>query len=74
MAQPRTIEATLGTAKEAVEDVAMQVIVPRRIKHAFGVGAESEGATQRTFVLRGLKAFGFEVGESDMFDRRNAKR
>ena len=74
MAQPRTIAATLQTAKEADEDVAMQVIVPRRIKHVFGVGAGSEGATQRTFVLRALKAFGFGVDESGMFDRRNAKR
>lgn len=73
MARLRKVATTPGRATDSDDDVALQVMVPRRIKHALGVRAASESTTQRTIVLRALKALGFEVGENDMCDRRKAK-
>jgi len=73
MIQPRKIATAPGRVTGSDDDVALQVMVPRRIKHALGVKAASEGTTQRTIVLRALKAFGFEVGENEICDRRKAK-
>jgi len=73
MAQPRKIATAPGRVTGSNDDVALQVMVFRRIKHALGIKAASESTTQRTIVLRALKAFGFEVGKNEICDRRKAK-
>lgn len=62
-----------STSRPAKDDVALQVMVPPRLKKALGVRAAREGTTQRTIVLKALRAAGFEVAEEEMCDRRKVR-
>jgi hypothetical protein len=64
-----------GTSNQAGEskDVALQVMVPERIKREVSVLAAQEGTTQRTIILRALKSIGLIVQDGEMCDRRKAR-
>lgn len=51
----------------------MQVMVPARIKREVTLRAAKEGSTQRTIILRALRAIGFKVDDADLFDKRKAR-
>lgn len=55
------------------KDVALQVMVPERIKREVSVLAAQEGTTQRTIILRALKSIGLIVQDGEMCDRRKAR-
>lgn len=55
------------------KEVALQVMVPARIKREVSVRAAQEGITQRTIILRALKAIGFVVNDDELFDKRKIR-
>jgi len=48
-------------------------MVPARIKREVSVRAAQEGTTQRTIILRALKAIGFVVNDDEMCDKRKVR-
>jgi hypothetical protein len=55
------------------KDVSLQVMVPLRIKREVSLRAAQEGATQRTVILRALKAIGFVVKDNELCDKRKQR-
>lgn len=53
--------------------VPLQVMVPARIKREVSLRAAQEGTTQRTIILRGLKAIGVMVKKDKLCDRRKLR-
>lgn len=62
-----------GTDARRGNDVSLQVMVPARIKREVSVRAAQEGTTQRTIILRALKAIGVMVKEAELCDRRKVR-
>jgi len=58
---------------ESDRDVALQVMIPPDVKRELNVRAAKEGMTQRTVVLLALRAFGFEIPDDDLYDRRKSR-
>lgn len=54
-------------------DVSLQVMVPARIKREVSLRAAQDGITQRTIILRALKAIGFMVKDDELRDRRKVR-
>lgn len=54
-------------------DVALQVMLPPHVKHEIGVRAAMEGTTQRTIILRALRASGFRIADAELQDRRKPR-
>lgn len=54
-------------------DVSLQVMVPARIKREVSLQAAQEGTTQRTIILRALKAVGIMVKDEELRDRRKVR-
>lgn len=72
----------VGSAKKAVvhvdrsagdKEASLQVMVPTRIKREVSVRAAQEGTTQRTIILRALKAIGFVVNDDELYDKRKIR-
>lgn len=57
----------------AGKDVSLQVMVPMHIKREVSLRAAQEGATQRTVILRALKAIGFVVKDDELCDKRKQR-
>ncbi|TPQ43989.1 hypothetical protein C2U71_17705 [Burkholderia ubonensis] len=55
------------------QEIALQVMVPARIKRAVSVRAAQEGTTQRTIILSALKAVGFVVSDDELCDKRKVR-
>lgn len=53
--------------------VPLQVMVPARIKREVSLRAAQEGTTQRTIILRALKAIGVVVKDDELCDRRKLR-
>lgn len=51
-------------------DVALQIEVPERVRTSLRVRAAQDGETIRMCVLRALRAYGIDVDEEDLVDRR----
>ena len=51
-------------------DVALQIEVPERVRTSLRVRAAQDGETIRMCVLRALRAYGIEVEDQDLVDRR----
>jgi len=70
MAGRRVKEAVASSRRNDQDiDVALQVMVPERLKREISVKAAKEGTTNRSIVLSALRAAGFEVSDEDMCDR-----
>ena len=57
-----------------VDEVPLQVTVPRRVKRALDVRAAQTGQTKRSIVLEGLRQIGLEVSDDEVTGRRGARR
>ncbi len=51
-------------------DVALQIEVPERVRTSLRVRAAQDGETIRMSVLRALRAYGIDVEDEDLVDRR----
>jgi hypothetical protein len=52
----------------------MQVMVPETVRHQVALLCARRGENVRTMVLRGLRAVGIRVSESELIDRRGRRR
>ena len=55
---------------EAVDEVPLQVTVPRRVKQELDVRAAQTGRTKRTIVLEALRTAGFKMTDDEVAGRR----
>lgn len=55
------------------EAVPLQVMIPARIKREVSLRAAHEGTTQRTIILRALKAIGVVVNDDELCDQRKQR-
>ena len=55
------------------DEVALQVVIPQRLKREISVRAAREGTTTRAIVLTALRDAGFAVAEEDLGDRRKER-
>lgn len=58
---------------EEGKDVSLQVMVPAHVKREVSLRAAQEGTTQRTIILRALKAVGIMVKDDELCDRRKVR-
>jgi hypothetical protein len=56
------------------EEVALQVMVPGRVRRQVALICAERGECLRTVVLRGLRAIGVEISETELVDRRGRRR
>lgn len=70
---PRSASTKRSQPAEKDRDIALQVMVPARIKRQVSVRAAEEGTTHRTIVLTALRAIGIAVNEEDLCDKRRAR-
>lgn len=59
---------------EMVEEVPLQVTVPRHIKQELDVRAAQTGRTKRTIVLEALRSAGFDMTDEEVAGRRGRGR
>lgn len=59
-----------GTARE----VPLQIMVSESIRRQVALHCAHRGENIRTMVLRGLRAIGIQVSESELTDRRGRRR
>ncbi len=62
-----------GDRSAGDKEASLQVMVPARIKREVSLRAAQEGTTQRTIILRALKAIGFVVSDDEMCDKRKIR-
>ncbi|NJZ81595.1 hypothetical protein GO283_01613 [Ralstonia solanacearum] len=62
-----------GDRSTGDKEASLQVMVPARIKREVSVRAAQEGTTQRTIILRALKAIGFVVNDDELCDKRKIR-
>lgn len=55
-------------------EVPIQIMVPESIRQQVAIMGVSRGENIRTVVLRGLRAIGIYVPESELTDRRGRRR
>ena len=70
---PKTTPRKRSKSSPIGTDIALQVMIPERIKRQVSVRAAEEGTTQRTIVLTALRAIGFSVNDEDLCDKRKAR-
>lgn len=56
------------------KEVPIQVMVPETVRRQVALMSAERGENIRTVVLRGLRAIGIDVPESQMVDRRGRRR
>lgn len=56
------------------KEVPIQVMVPETVRRQVAMMSAERGESIRTVVLRGLRAIGITVPESQMVDRRGRRR
>jgi len=71
--QSRTAPGKVRQPEPSDRDIALQVMVPARLKRQVSVRAAREGTTQRSIILTALRAIGFAVSEEDLCDKRKAR-
>ena len=67
---PRGGERSAGRTRE----VPIQVMVPEAVRRQVALMGADRGENIRTLVLRGLKAIGIDVPDSELGDRRGRRR
>ena len=71
---PRRLSASRGKPEHAGKEVPIQVMVPESIRRQVALMGADRGENIRTVVLRGLRAIGINVPESELADRRGRRR
>lgn len=65
----------VGTTGEgAHKEVPIQVMVPEAVRRQVALMGADRGENIRTVVLRGLRALGIDVPDSELGDRRGRRR
>lgn len=54
--------------------VPIQVMVPESVRRQLALMGADRGENMRTVVLRGLRAIGIQIPESELADRRGRRR
>ena len=57
-----------------LEEVPLQVTVPRRVKRELDLMAASAGRTKRSIVLEALRAVGIHATDAEVEGRRSGRR
>lgn len=63
-----------GRSAGRTREVPIQVMVPEAVRRQVALMGADRGENIRTLVLRGLKAIGIDVPESELGDRRGRRR
>lgn len=65
-----------GEAPEHPEhkEVPIQVMVPAKIRRQVALMSANRGENIRTIILRGLRAIGIDIPDSELGDRRGRRR
>ena len=58
----------------ASREVPIQIMVPESVRRQVALMCADRGENIRTMVLRGLRAVGIRVSESELTDRRGRRR
>jgi hypothetical protein len=66
---PRRLSASGGE-----KEVPIQVMVPETIRRQVALMGADRGENIRTVVLRGLRAIGIDIPDSELADRRGRRR
>lgn len=69
-ARPKGHSAGGSPAKE----VPLQVMVPSTVRRQVALLCAQRGESMRTFVLRGLRAVGVDIAETELIDRRGRRK
>lgn len=68
-------ESTGGSERDSdPKEVPIQVMVPEAIRRQVALMGADRGENIRTVVLRGLRAIGIDVPDSEFGDRRGRRR
>jgi hypothetical protein len=62
------------TAEGPAKEVPLQVMVPEKIRRELAHLCAERGENIRTVVLRGLRAVGIQIPESELVDRRGRRK
>lgn len=71
---PRRLSASRGKPEHTGKEVSIQVIVPDTVRRHVALMGADRGENIRTVVLRGLRAIGIDIPESELADRRGCRR
>lgn len=71
---PRALPASGGKREHAEREVPIQVMVPEAVRRQVALMSADRGENIRTVVLRGLRAIGIEIPDSELADRRGRRR
>jgi hypothetical protein len=58
----------------ALKEVPIQVMVPKSVRRQVALMGAERGENIRTVVLRGLRAIGVDIPDSELIDRRGRRR
>ncbi len=71
---PRRLPAGRDKREHAEREVPIQVMVPETVRRQVALMSADRGENIRTVVLRGLRAIGIEIPDSELADRRGRRR
>lgn len=71
---PRGSPSSGGETGHGKREVPLQVMVPVAVRRQVALMSADRGENIRTVVLRGLRAIGIDVPESELADRRGRGR
>jgi hypothetical protein len=58
----------------SVREVPLQIMVPESVRRQVALLCADRGENIRTMVLRGLRAVGIQIPDSELTDRRGRRR
>ena len=71
---PRQLLAGRDGQEHAEREVPIQVMVPEAVRRQVALMSADRGENIRTVVLRGLRAIGIDIADSELADRRGRRR
>lgn len=71
---PRQLPASRDKRDYEERKVPIQVMVPETIRRQVALMGAERGENIRTVVLRGLRAIGIDIPDSELADRRGRRR
>ena len=70
----RRLPASRGEREHVEREVPIQVMVPENVRRQVALMGVDRGENIRTVVLRGLRAIGIDIPDSELADRRGRRR
>jgi hypothetical protein len=61
-------------AVPSAKEVPLQVMVPSTVRRQVALLCAERGESMRTVVLRGLRAVGVDIAETELIDRRGRRK